>query len=75
MAERKYRYLLERTREAEKKIESKRTPFETLDRPTVPLTESNHPVLLVAAVWSLLGIFAGMSVAFGRVAFANERTG
>lgn len=74
MAERKYRYLLERTREVEKKIESKRTPFEMLDRPTVPLTESNHPVALVAAVCSLLGVFAGTSVAFGRVALADERT-
>jgi uncharacterized protein involved in exopolysaccharide biosynthesis len=73
MAERKYRYLLERTREVEKKIESNRTPFETLDHPTVPLNKSNHPFPLVAAVFSLLGIFAGTSVAFGRVALANGR--
>jgi uncharacterized protein involved in exopolysaccharide biosynthesis len=73
MAERKYQYLLEQTREIEKKIESKRTPFETLDRPTVPPTKSNHPAPLVAAVFSLLGVFAGVSIAFGRVALADER--
>jgi uncharacterized protein involved in exopolysaccharide biosynthesis len=72
MAERTYQYLLKRTREVEKKIESKRTPFEMLDRPAVPLTESNHPVALVAAVCSLLGIFAGASVAFGREALTSE---
>lgn len=73
IAERKYRYLLERTREVEKKIESKQTPFETLDRPTVPPNKSNHPASLVGAVFSLLGIFAGTSVAFGSVALANGR--
>jgi uncharacterized protein involved in exopolysaccharide biosynthesis len=74
MAERKYRYLLERRREVEKKIENNRAPFETLDRPTVPSNKSNHPVPLVAAVCSLLGVFAGMSVAFAQVAFANGHT-
>lgn len=74
MAERKYQYLLEQTREIEEKIESQRMPFETLDRPTVPLTESNHPAPLVVTVFSLLGILAGASVAFGRVALATERT-
>jgi uncharacterized protein involved in exopolysaccharide biosynthesis len=72
MAEREYEYLLERTRDIEKKIKSKRTPFETLERPSVPITESNPPVSLVVAVFSLLGMFGGMSVAYGREALANE---
>lgn len=72
MAEREYTYLLERVREVNRNLESKRSPFETLDRPTIPLHHSNEPATLVVAVLSLLGIFLGSSVAFGLVALEKE---
>lgn len=72
MAEREYKYLLERTREVNRKIEGKRSPFETLDRPTVPLNPSNAPRVLVIVVLSLLGVFSGSSVAFGLAALNRD---
>ena len=72
MVERKYQYLLERTREIEKKIENDESPFETLDRPVVPSKSSNAPVPLVGAVFTLLGLFVGTSVALGWGTLANE---